>query len=442
LRLALSVCCGILILYVQSAWAQTAGQAGSQATGQTTGQTTDPQSLPFTIEVNVNKVLVPVVVRDSQGRAVSDLKKEDFQLFANDKPQLVSGFSIQKRSGAGNNSVSGKQPSVPESTAPQSSVQPQRFIVFLFDDMHMSAEDLAHAMKAGSKVLADTVTGRDIAAVVTVSGKTNSGLTRDRARLNDALKSILPRGIYRSDGTECPNIDYYQADQIENKHNTVALDAATQQVFTCSPGLNPQRDYDLAVKMAESTAMRTLTVGHQDVQTTYAAIGGYVRSMASLPGQRTLILVSPGFLSVSQEERTEESRIMDIAAESIVTISALDARGLYTTELDASEASPGSGRMVQLKAEYRRASATQSENPLSELADATGGTYFHNSNDLDAGFRRLAEAPECVYVLELSLDGVKPDGAYHRLKVKVDREGVQLQARHGYFAPKTDKHKH
>ena len=44
-------------------------------------------------------------------------------------------------------------------------------------------------------------------------------------------------------------------------------------------------------------------------------------------------------------------------------------------------------------------------------------------------------------MLELSLDGVKPDGSYHRVKVKVDREGMQIQARQGYSAPKQEKNK-
>ena len=79
------------------------------------------------------------------------------------------------------------------------------------------------------------------------------------------------------------------------------------------------------------------------------------------------------------------------------------------------------------------------EGALSDLADGSGGTFFHNSNDLDAGFKSLAEAPETVYLLELSLDNVKPDVAFHRLKVKVNRDGLQLQARRGYFMPKPEK---
>ena len=46
-----------------------------------------------------------------------------------------------------------------------------------------------------------------------------------------------------------------------------------------------------------------------------------------------------------------------------------------------------------------------------------------------------------VYVLELSLEGVKQDGSYHHLKVKVSRDGVDVRARLGYFMPKPEKGK-
>jgi VWFA-related protein len=72
---------------------------------------------------------------------------------------------------------------------------------------------------------------------------------------------------------------------------------------------------------------------------------------------------------------------------------------------------------------------------MAELADGTGGTYFHNNNELESGLKDLANGPEYRYLLEISLQDVKPNGAYHALKVEVDRRDVKLQARHGYFAP-------
>lgn len=405
---------------------------------QTAQQTTGPPS--FTLQVDTNRVLVPVVVRDKQGHVISDLKREDFRVFDDERLRTVSGFTVERHSVVEAPAKDEKQLLI-SSNPPVKSLEAARFIVFLFDDMHLSFEDLAHAKAAATKLLGQAFTTSDMTAVIAMSGKVNTGLTQDKAKLETAIASLQPRGIYQTSTAECPSIGFYQADQIENKHDPVALAAATEQVFSCAPGMDRIRDQNIAERMAESTAMRALTLGHQDVQATYAAMTEYVRRVAALPGQRTIILVSSGFLSLSAEEKTEESRLMDLAAQSNVILSALDGRGLYTTELNASERSQGSGRIMQLQAEYHRNTMTANENVMAELADATGGTYFHNSNDLDAGLKALTAAPECIYVLELSLADVKQNGSYHRLKVKIDQDGVQLQARRGYFVPKPQKHK-
>ena len=79
------------------------------------------------------------------------------------------------------------------------------------------------------------------------------------------------------------------------------------------------------------------------------------------------------------------------------------------------------------------------ENAMGELADATGGSFFHNNNDLESGLTQLLNAPETVYVLELPMDAVRANGAYHQLKVSVDRADVQVQARKGYVAPRDER---
>jgi hypothetical protein len=66
-----------------------------------------------------------------------------------------------------------------------------------------------------------------------------------------------------------------------------------------------------------------------------------------------------------------------------------------------------------------------------KTSDGTGGTFFHNSNDLEGGFHALTTVPEYVYLLELSLQNVKQDGSYHALNVKVDQDELKLKARLG-----------
>jgi VWFA-related protein len=195
----------------------------------------------------------------------------------------------------------------------------------------------------------------------------------------------------------------------------------------------------VAERLADSAAMHSLSVGRQDVLNTYATLKEVVRRMAKLPGQRPLLLVSDGFLPIEEEARYAESQVMDLAVQSDVSINAIDARGLYIGSITASEDTRG--RSPGQIEEYRRSSVRVAEQSMGELADGTGGTFFHNNNDLRAGFKAITDAPEVVYMLELPLDGVKANGSYHRLNVKVDKEGMEVQARRGYFMPRPEKRK-
>jgi VWFA-related protein len=403
---------------------------------------TSPQSGIAKIVVAVNAALVPVVVRDSQGRTVGNLKKDDFQIFDRNKPQAITGFSIQRRvevqSFGEAREPASANPGVnqPPATAPDHPpVPPERFIVFLFDDMHLTSGDLTQLQKAATKMVAGSLAESDLAAVVSISG-TSSGMTRDRAKLQDAIMRLQVHNLYRHIGRACPDIDYYEADRILNKHDPMAFDTAVENTLSCC-----DCSRDLAPALAENAARESLQIGDQDMHVTLGYIREIVRKMGAMPGQRTLIFVSPGFLTMTGEALAEKSRILDLAAETNVTINAVDARGLYTATVEAVDRNKGSARAERTQAEYRGYSMALNEDVMAELADGTGGAFFHNSNDLEGGLQALTVVPEYVYLLELSLQNVKQNGEYHPLKVTVDQAGLKVVARRGYFAPKPAKSK-
>lgn len=369
------------------------------------------REVPEPLRVNVDAVLIPVIVRAQDGRSVDRLQKEDFTILDDGKPRSITGFSVEKR----------------ETNPNKASGLPDRVTVFFFDDMHMSVEQIVPAQKAVLKALDATLIGTDVAAVVSASGKINSGLTSDRQKLAQAVMAVRPRGIYKSDSSDCPKIGYYQADLIR-KHNPEAVaDALKQVTLVCNPNLPA----DMAENIVEQSARRMLTLSEQDVMTAYASVSEFVRRMAKLPGQHRLILVSTGFLPIEEEARAAESNLINLAIESNVSISALDARGLYTSSLTASDNI--TDRDPSQVGDYLVTERRLSENTMGELADGTGGDFFHNNNDLDSGMRMLVAQPETIYILQFKPDPPKSNGESHRLNVKVDRDHLNVQARKSYF---------
>jgi hypothetical protein len=82
-------------------------------------------------------------------------------------------------------------------------------------------------------------------------------------------------------------------------------------------------------------------------------------------------------------------------------------------------------------------SAQRQTDGMQSLALDTGGIFFNNSNDLEAGFRKAAGLPEAFYLLAFSPQNLKLDGSFHPIRVKlIASKGLSVQARRGYFAPK------
>lgn len=205
----------------------------------------------------------------------------------------------------------------------------------MFDDLNVEFGDLVNVKKAAAAYIADGLQSSDRAAVYSISGQTALDFTDDKTKLQEAVSKLKARPMYQHVGRQCPDISYYMADLIVNKNDQQALQAATQETLACM--LMSTNQVSVAQQSAQSAARQELTVGEQGTRVTLAAIKSVIRRMATKPGQRLVVLASPGFLARTGEATNDKAQILDLAASMNVIISSLNARGLFTTEMDASQ---------------------------------------------------------------------------------------------------------
>ena len=382
-----------------------------------------------TFKAGVNLVIVPVVVRDRDGHAVGTFRREDFHVFDKGKPVEITQFSVEKRTTrmAAEKSVPSAPGTASGAEKPATAIVPQQFVAYVFDDVHLSSEELAQLRNAAIKHIETSLQPADRAAVFTTSGQTRLDFTDDRAKLKATLLAIRRQPAGGQTLVECPDLSYFEAQAIEHEGENAqspAYQAGMAELIACMKckcGQCPVSDGDLLMAVR-----RKLRFGDTETRQSLTALEDLVRRMAMLPGERSIVLVSPGFF-LKDEHRGGEMELINYAVRSHVLINALNSHGVLETT------APCTSDKFDLKIR----SAEVEGQTLAELAEGTGGSYFHNDNGFGIGFRQLAEAPEFVYMLGFSAGDAKPDGSFHELKVKVDNAPkLTLQTRKGYYLPK------
>jgi VWFA-related protein len=154
-----------------------------------------------TFSTKVNLVMVPVVVRDANGKVIGTLHKEDFQLFDKDKPQVITKFSVEKAGEAVIPAEVATEDAALENgaaaTAANKTPSPiaQRFAIYLFDDLHTNIGDLTQVREAADHYLSESLDATMRIAIFTTTGLGNLDFTDDRQKLHEALLKLMARPV-------------------------------------------------------------------------------------------------------------------------------------------------------------------------------------------------------------------------------------------------------
>jgi len=381
-----------------------------------------------TLKVRVKLVQVGVVLRDAKGDAVGNVTKEAFQLFDNGKLQTISSFSAEKAVAAAGTD---RQPALPrDGVSPSQEIAPPsagRDVAYIFDDIHAAFAELASATASAARSITE-LHPEDRAAVFTTSGQNGLDFTSDHQSLQDVLKQIRPRP--RLSGFNCPPMTPYIADLIINQNDRETLAMSTMDADNCAYG--GAKDYLQAEHLAKQKAFEVLNVNSAEILSALGVLRDAIRRTSAMPGARSIVLVSPGFLTQTVDTREMTAELIDLALRSDIVVNTLDVRGL-TAPIPSPNSSHPANPVVRDRLD--REEALERSDVMANMAYSTGGTFFHNNNDLDEGFRRTADKPEYIYVLGFSPQ--KLDGKFHKLKVTLSSaEKLTVQARLGYYALK------
>ncbi len=362
----------------------------------------EPQSSPpFTIKVPVNTVLVHVTVTDKAGKPVKDLTVDDFELYENGKRQEIQSFELETgRVAAGPepgdpaSDEAGGQPTrvrFPE----DANGEKTRLISCVIDDLtEYSPRYFGFVISALRKFVAEEMEPQDQLGIFSASGGVRVPFTSDQRLLRDQIENLVKGRL---------DVSRPYREMSDIRANRIVEGGY----------FGPER----LRALLRGPATRQFNEVQSAIRNVLDSLYQHIRYVQQFRASKSpiLVLISEGFIPGRQMRRMMH-QVVDRATQSRVTLNVVDSKGLTFAGLSTE-------RVAR-------------EQTLKTMAESTGGIYFRGSNDLVAGLRHISNTQSFYYVLSYALTNQKAEGKYHKIKVKVERPGLRVSHRRGYFEPR------
>ncbi len=382
----------------------------SQNSGQNSSQDTG-----YVLRAESDLVLTNVVVRDAKtGAVVEGLKRSDFTVLEDGKPQQIASFdfeSVDMAKPLNEATISGLASSVRGKTA-TAGVRPEdlkdhRLIVFFFDLTSMQPEDLDRSVTAARDFLTHKMQPADLIALVSLDTdlKVDQDFTSDKEKLAGEI------GMYN--GTE-------------GSAFAQGANANSNQVEDASGYTPDESEYNDINTDRELFALRAIS-----------------KSLERINQKKSLLYFSGGLSRDGIENQASLRAAINAAVRANLAIYSLDTRGLQAVSPlgDASTGSlRGTGAYNGGAIQNNFNANFASQETLTTLSADTGGKAFLDNNDFSPAFAQIQRDSSAYYVIGFSSTNHARDGRYRKLQIKVNRPGVKLEYRPGYYAPADFKH--
>ncbi|HMJ85575.1 MAG TPA: VWA domain-containing protein [Vicinamibacterales bacterium] len=378
-----------------------------------------PQASQPTFKVAVDYVEVDVVVTDRQGQIVRELKKEDFQVLEDGKPQTINTFTFVdipiERADRPLYSATPFEPDVRTNARAFEG----RVYVMIIDDLHARFGRSQRIKSAAKQFIERRLGANDLMAVIHTAGATSN------SQEFTSNKRLLLAAVDKTQGRKLDSATV-------NKTNEYYRTRDTRQQG------DPLNDMDDAERA-------------QNARNTLDTIKNVAEWFSSVRGRRkTILFLSEGIdyniydmIPQSGSNHQGASMVLDASRDAIaaatrsnVSIYGIDPRGLTdlgdeSIEVGAfpDDTSLGIGQ-GSLQNELRLA-----QDSLRTLSEETGGFAVVNRNDFSTAFDRIQQDNSSYYVLAYYPPDARP-GRAHKIDVRMTRPGLTIRARKGYVTPK------
>ncbi|MGZ8846178.1 MAG: VWA domain-containing protein [Pyrinomonadaceae bacterium] len=399
-----------------------------------------PQQKPPSIDqqdvvrINTNLVQVDAVVA-KDGKQVTDLKAEDFEIFQDGRRQTITNFSYISNvpstlppvvaGGAGRNKKNTPLSSPPVPPAVIKYHDERRTVALMVDDLGLSFESIARVRKQIGKFL-DELAPRDLVAIIRTGGEVGAlqQFTNDKRLLQSAVDHLRWNPCSRVGinvlAPERPEGDEIGRPQCSNGTNMGSTLGTTKFVLE---GMR-----DLPGRKSMIMFSDNLPIEQQEPQPMN------LRSQRENPNDRVNGSVVNPLISF----RADLGRVAELAIRASVVIYSVDTQGLQTTGITAADeiSSPRPNTPPDqdpyLLLIRKRSLALRIASEGSELiAKQTGGFLIRNSNDY--GIQRVMEDQQGYYLIGFRPSEDTFDRKFHHIKAKVKGSGLSVRTRAGFY---------
>lgn len=408
-----------------------------------------------TVTAGVTAVLVDIVVRDKRGEPVRGLLEADFEVIEDGVPQTIGSFTPifdGQRMATPETSAAAPPPAgTPAVGAPPPVDAGPAITALVFDRLTPEARQLA--VQAAQNYLEGRQEAPGYIGIfgVDLALTSYAPFTRSAHVLRQALATVASRA-----SADFNNPEQQQRKADASKRAEVAGAAVASAGGASGPGAGEAMGTsagDEHLARIEANMLEAFDVMERDQQG-YATTNGLfaiISTLGTLPGRKSLVLFSEGIAIPPAVQRLFLG-VIDAAHRANVAIYTMDAAGLRAAseqEKIRNEVNRAAGRGINTGYTPRGAdngpltrALEHNEDVLrsdprtgfGELAQGTGGLVFDNTNNLRQGFDRVESDQRNYYLVGYTPTNNTFDGRFRTIQVKVNRPGVTVAARKGYFA--------